>query len=97
MSHIDTLKMYKQHLEAGYSEEMALEAVYSLNNSFDGVATKSDINNAVKDLEYDMNLKFLQVDSQFKQIMGRLSYMSWAGVAMFSAIVVPVFSKILGN
>lgn len=54
MSHIDTLKVYRQYVGAGYTDQQATCAVDALNSSFDGVATKDDL----KSLEKDINSKF---------------------------------------
>ena len=55
MAHIDTLKAYKQYLEAGYTEDQAVTAVQALNSSFDTVATKEDIRALEKDLHKEIN------------------------------------------
>jgi hypothetical protein len=54
MSHIDTLKVYKDYLAAGYTEKQAVIAVDSLNASFDSVVTTKDL----KILENDLKIFF---------------------------------------
>ena len=59
MAHIDTLEMYQGYLQAGYTNTQAVAAVKALNASFDSVATKGDLKNAVENLEKDLKIFFV--------------------------------------
>ncbi len=51
MSHIDTLRVYKEYVKVGYSPDQAEAAVQALDYAIDGVATKSDLMLLEKDLK----------------------------------------------
>lgn len=55
MAHIDTLQVYKEYLSGGYTESQAITAVKALNTSFDGVATKEDLNSLEKRIDSKFN------------------------------------------
>jgi hypothetical protein len=57
-AHIDTLKVYKEYLDNGYTESQASTAVKSLNASFDGVVTQSDLYVLEKDLKIFLGTEF---------------------------------------
>lgn len=48
MEHINTLKMYKEYIKSGYTEDQAIIAVESLNNAFDSVVTVDKLNAALQ-------------------------------------------------
>lgn len=62
MAHIDTLQVYKEYIQAGYTESQATAAVKTLNASFDGVATKNDLNH----LENKVDLKLDALEKDLK-------------------------------
>lgn len=63
MSHIDTLKTYKEYLAAGYTEQQAETSVHILDKSFDTVATKSDLIAMQLSLHQDMNILRAEIKS----------------------------------
>jgi len=56
MEYIDTLKAYKDLIEAKVSPEQAEAQVRVLNGAFEGVAMKSDITYAINSLEKDLKI-----------------------------------------
>lgn len=58
MAHIDTLSVYREYLTAGYTDTQSEAAVRALNASFDGVATKDDLTNAIEKLEKHLKIFF---------------------------------------
>ena len=58
MAHIDTLQVYKEYLSGGYTESQAITALKALNASFDGVATKEDLNSLEKRIDSKFDTKF---------------------------------------
>jgi hypothetical protein len=66
MANIDTLQMYKEYLEGGYTEAQAMTAVKSLGVYHSDLATKEDLlltknefTNGLQMLEKDLKIFFV--------------------------------------
>lgn len=57
MSHINTLKVYKNALQAGYTEEQAQHEAYSLDETMNGVAS----NESLESLEKRIGIHFIYI------------------------------------
>lgn len=88
MAQIDTLKVYKKYLEAGYTEDQAVTAVQALNSSFDTVATKNDILNLEKDLYKEIKTLEKSIDSKFNTIKSKFNIIEKIGGSFCISIII---------
>lgn len=59
MAHIDTLQTFDRLVASGFTPEQARAHSEILNASFDGVATKEDLQNSLQNLEKDLKYFFI--------------------------------------
>jgi hypothetical protein len=86
MSHIDTLKVYKEHVNAGYTEEQALAAVSALDEAFDGI-------DSVRKVELDYAIS--GVLNQFELLRKDFSGLKWLVVGMGALFAIPIVQNII--
>jgi len=89
MSNVDTLKMFDEYKDAGYTESEARAAIKNLDRALDGLATKEFLNNEFK---FFME----KIDSKFEKIESKFTLLWILGAAIFVVVCSPIIQKILG-
>ena len=90
MSHIDTLKTYEDLMASGVPSEQAKSHVHALNSSFDGVATKDDLNNLRSDFTKDLTNMADRLESHLKIFF---VYTIFGGIAL--TIIFPIILQLI--
>ncbi len=74
MEHINTLENFDRLVASGVSEEQARAHVYALNSSFDGVATKQDLELLEKDIKNDIKQQIKELEYSLKVFVGAIIF-----------------------
>ncbi len=91
MTHIDTLEVYREYIAAGYTENQAVTAVKVLNASFNGVATKEDLNLLEEKLETRLGARIDAVEARLEAKMdSKFGAIKALGCGIFVVVCVPV-------
>lgn len=89
MSHLDTLKIYKEHLAAGFTEQEAVAATKALDSAFDGL-------DSVRKAELDYSIQSIRTDfaHAFDLLRKDFAGIKWMVFGMGALFAVPIIQQI---